>query len=139
MIIRNKTAQLHATTFEKQRIVLKPGVNDVDPKAWAAWRETAVMKHYLEEGKIVEPNAEAEAEKEPEVKTLKGLNVKESIALVKATFDQELLGKWIEAEQRENVLKAMEKQLEAIAIKTEKDGDPNEDPEGDDPDENAGS
>lgn len=130
MIIRNKTAQMFATTFEKQRIVLKPGVNDVDPKAWASWRETKVMAHYLEEGKIVEPKDAAE--KEPEVKTLKGLNVKDSIALVKATFDQELLGKWIEAEQRENVLKAMEKQLEAIAIKAEKDEANEDDTEGDD-------
>lgn len=126
MIIINNTKSPIATTHEEARYTLKPGVNDVPPNVWAAWRTTKVMAFMIEEGKVKEPEAGApnveEAELGDTVPDLSKLSITKSCELVRATFDQELLEKWITDESREKVLKAMEKQLEKIAIKAKDEG-----------------
>lgn len=137
MIIRNMTAVVIATTIETNRYLLKPGVNDVPPEIWAKWRETPVMKSRLEAEKVIEPKAEEVEEQAPELPTLEKLSIAKACELVKQTFDVELLEKWIVDEKRERVLKALEKQLEAVEVKAKKEGagDDNADPEGDDDEE----
>lgn len=139
MIIINNTKSPIATTHETKRYTLKPGVNDVPPEVWEAWRATKVMKHYLDEGLIKEPateDPEAPALQEATTPNLSKLSINKSIELVRATLDQELLESWIDGEGREKVLKAIERQLEKIAIKKPADapaGDDNsDDTEGDD-------
>jgi len=143
VIIINNTKSPIATTHESARYTLKPGVNDVPPAVWEAWRATKVMKFHLEEGNIKEPSKGAAGVEEPEleetVPSLAKLSITKSCELVRATFDQELLEKWIGDEQREKVLKAMERQLEKIAIKAKGEekpaADDNSDDEGDEGDD----
>lgn len=115
MIIRNMTASLIATMHEKTRYTLKPGVNDLPPEVWESWSKTKVMQALVAEKKIVAP--EVEAEKAPQLANLDSLKPKEATDLVKQTFDAELLEKWVTDEKRTGVIKAIEKQLEAIDVK----------------------
>lgn len=124
------------------------GINEVRREVWDAVKENPGVKKRLESGDIVlmdikpadrphtdkkvaavgvgEPaNAEQASESEY---PLKSLNVKDAKALIKETYDFITLKRWVEVEERQSVILAIEKQLEDFAP-PEKDEKKNADSE----------
>lgn len=110
MILQNTTAWiLHAPGIP----AIIPGANDVSDDAWRKAKSNPVISGWVESGWI----------KEQEAQSLAGLKANEAIALVKDTFSMELLGKWLEEEQRKTVIEAIEAQMKELERKPEKAGE----------------
>lgn len=97
---------------------LKPGVNEIEEKIWKELELTVAIKHEIAEGNI-EVMEIAKASPDAPI-AIKDLNVKEAVALVKSTFDTAILNRWAEEETRKQVLDALEKQYDAVAVKSKK-------------------
>jgi hypothetical protein len=125
MLVHNKDKRVHgfaANAVEAVKagvdpqVVLKPGVNDIDPKAWELVKGTLAMKHHLKEGTIeVLSNAPAKAE----VK-LSELDQAEALEVVGLTLDRDLLIKWAKGEKRQPVNEAIGAQLEKVKVEKKK-------------------
>lgn len=80
---------------------LWPGANEVDPKVWASFKSTVVVKAHLDAGDLVETDAE----------DLKGLGVEAALALVKDTLNVDLMRKWRESETRPKVQRGLDAKI----------------------------
>lgn len=120
-IVKNNRSQI----FGNHLMSLKPGVNEVDPKVWVDFKRSPAIAHYIAEGEIEEldfPTANPDSPVQ-----IDDLNQKEALALVKATFDKTLLERWAANESRKGVLDALEKQMDAIALKSKEEVEDAED------------
>lgn len=126
-IVKNNRAQI----FGNHLMSLIPGVNEVDAKKWAEFKLSPTIKHHIAEGEIEELDLPIAHEDSPV--QIGDLNQKDALSLVKATFDKALLDRWAANESRKGVLDALEKQMDAIALKSKEkaEADEDEDTEGD--------
>lgn len=83
-----------------------PGVNDVSPDGWALCKKDSEIAKLLEDGVFEEFEESKEASKD-----LSTFVEKKAIALVKETYDLDLLKAWKETELRAKVFKAIESQI----------------------------
>ncbi len=111
------------------KVTLKPGPNSVDLKMWKEKRNHPIIKHYIEEGLIVEEQdieeveaigEDASAQKKAEIEHLKTLKVPQAKQLVEETTNVELLKAWSDVEDRNQVKSALKKQLEKLTEPAEK-------------------
>lgn len=102
------------SSMDGSALLLKPGVNDVNPEHWDHAAKTPLFKHYLAEGDL-EVVPETDGREAGEVGDLSALNESKARKLVKDTNDEDLLLKWHSAETRQGVQKAIENQLDVLA------------------------
>lgn len=133
---------------------LVPGMNQVRKSIWDKCKNHPLVKKRLDSGvitikerkvvkKIVEQVEGKEVEKEETVEQaeyegnpLQELNVKDAREIIKGTYDKDTLESWKEGEERETIIKAIDKQIEKITPteddyrdKKEKDGESEDDDE----------
>ncbi len=95
-----------------ERIVLQPGVNEA-PTNWADLKKHPLVKAGLEGESLVEiDTAPKPGAKSPD--DLTGVPERRALQLVKDTLQPVLLQKWMNAEKRNAVIKAIGEQLDAI-------------------------
>lgn len=116
MLIKNNLPSIIGTKLDEDFVRLLPGVNELTEKQWKAFDGLPVIHFHLGEGNIELIQAKAEAK-------LSDMNAKEAAKLVASTVDKGLLERWASDESRKVVLDAIEKQMDAIAVKTPVDGD----------------
>ncbi len=85
---------------------LMPGLNRIPRKDWDAVRDSKFVQVRLREEVLEELHTES-----PE---LTALPKPKALALVRQTFDRVLLKQWSDAEQRQDVKKAIAQQLELL-------------------------
>ncbi len=105
MLVKNNAARVHQIGG-KTLIQLLPGVNVVDPKAWAEAAKILTIQHYLdiEELEVIDETAN----------TLKEKTAKEAIKIAGDTLDLRLLNMWAEDETRAGVSKALQAQIDLV-------------------------
>ena len=101
-------------------LVLKPGMNDVDPKEWAKGRSCRGTKGYLDMGirggfTVDAGKDKTPVQSDPDFGTLSDYNAVNAIELVKQNKEKAALEKWAESETRKTVLAAIEERLEELA------------------------
>ncbi len=95
-----------------ERVVLQPGVNEA-PANWADLKKHPLVAAALEGESLVEiDTAPKPGAKSPD--DLTGVSERRAIQLVKETMQPVLLQKWLNAEKRNAVIKAIGEQLDAI-------------------------
>ena len=97
------TARPEGVTDHVQFMV---GANEVDDEKWEKCKGNAIVQHMLSEGTLVEQDS----------RPLSKRSEKLALALVKQTFDPELLAKWHEDDQRPGVRKAISEQLKECTL-----------------------
>jgi len=116
MLVNNATTSL--VTINS--ISLKPGINTVNGAEWAVARKHPSIVKRIEAGLIVEESDMEENTNENVVLSeadldhLKLLKVPQANALVKETFDLELLEGWSKKEDRNQVKGTLKKQIELL-------------------------
>lgn len=105
-------------------VILIPGSNKVDPKAWLEARKHPHIQHKLDEGIIVEETdieemIEASEQGSAVVDTkmfehLATLKVPQARQLVEETMDLGLLEEWQKRETRNQVKSSLKKQIELL-------------------------
>lgn len=104
MQIKNKTAGI---IFLGEDATLHPGNNDVEDAVWERWRKHEIVGHHLKAKRLVMVKRS--------LKDLSSLKTDEAaVAVVKETFDPELLKSWLASEKRGAVQKAVSEQLDSI-------------------------
>lgn len=96
------------------RLVLKPGVNEVDPAVWEKVREHPALRKRINQGLI---EVLSQGDESTHGAELRALRPNEARRLVRETIDVDVLTKWHEVEDRDNVLEQIEKQM-AKVVKT---------------------
>lgn len=99
-------------TFVWPRLVLKAGLNEVDPGHWDAVEAKLDPDWMLAVGLDDEPPAEAEPTPAP---AAPHLNAKDKAAVVMAAESLDELDELAEGEERKTVLDALEKRAEQLA------------------------
>lgn len=95
-----------------ERVVLQPGVNEA-PANWADLKKHPLVAAALEGESLVEiDTAPKPGAKSPD--DLTSVSERRAIQLVKETMQPVLLQKWLNAEKRNAVIKAIGEQLDAI-------------------------
>ena len=95
-----------------ERVVFQPGVNEA-PAQWPQLKEHPLVVAALQGENLVEiDTAPKPGAKSPD--DLTGVPERRALQLVKDTMQPVLLQKWLNAEKRNNVIKAIGDQLEAI-------------------------
>lgn len=87
-------------------IQLLPGINVVDPAAWAKAVEIELIKFYIKNGELQVIDAKAES--------ITDKTANEAVKLAGETFNVVLLKTWLEDESRARVIKALQGQLDLI-------------------------
>jgi len=115
VLIKNNLPSIIGTKFAGDFLRLLPGVNSFTTREWKAF-DLPVIRFHIGEGniEIVEEKSETK---------LGDMNAKEAAKLVASTVDKGLLERWAADESRKVVLDAIEKQMDAIAVKTPVDGE----------------
>ena len=91
-----------------QCITLKPGINRVDTEKWeAAKKQKMVAKHMKGDKKGGPAFVE-----HTDVENLADLPENDALRLIPKTFDRELLGDWLETDNRESVHDALTMQID---------------------------
>ena len=116
VLIKNNLPSIIGTKLDGDFVRLLPGVNELTEKQWKAFDDLPVIKFHIGEGNIELVEVKAEAK-------LSDMNAKEAAKLVASTVDKGLLERWAADESRKVVLDAIEKQMDAIAVKTPVDGE----------------
>lgn len=109
---------------------LVPGKNDIPQQIWdEAVKLYPNVKRLIDDGVIMtfDKNGNERDDESPgkpalEATDLPKLQVKKAVKLIKETFDESLLMKWYELDQRAEISKAIEAQLEEIAKAAEPEG-----------------
>lgn len=124
MLINN--TQAHVKNIHG-RIILPPGVSDVDPRVWddattvtvkgGEKKNHPMIQHWLDAGEIVVQN------KSEKRQSLSDLTVKSAVALVEQTLTADLLKLWSETEKRKGVVDALKAQLELLKPQEKDDGE----------------
>ncbi|MBU6428449.1 MAG: hypothetical protein KGR26_05540 [Cyanobacteria bacterium REEB65] len=95
-----------------ERVVFHPGINEA-PANWADLKKHPLVAAALEGEKLVEiDTAPKPGAKSPD--DLTGVSERRAMQIVKETIQPVLLQKWLNAEKRNNVIKAIGEQLDAI-------------------------
>ena len=95
-----------------ERVVFQPGVNEA-PAKWPQLKEHPLVAAALEGESLVEiDTAPKPGAKSPD--DLTGIPERRAVQLIKDTMQPVLLQKWLNAEKRNNVIKAISEQLDAI-------------------------
>lgn len=89
------------------RLIL--GANDIPDADWEEAKKLAVVQHLMSEGTFVEQDNRS-LNKRPE---------KLAVALIKKTFDPDLLAKWHEDDARPEIRKAISAQLKECTLTDE--------------------
>jgi len=90
----------NASHRKMKTVTLIPGINDIPDEVWNKVRELKKIKFYLEEGHIVEKHVTEKKDAKEKVISVETktpfaeLESEEQEALVKETFNLQLLGKW---------------------------------------------
>lgn len=116
-----------------ENLILKPGANEVSVKDFEPYEKHPTILKYVDDG-IIEFKMPTKAGASGDSgdgggsdveQHLKGKNVKESIALVQATADANLLAAWLKVEERKTVKEALEKQIKSLSDAPVLRNDPN--------------
>lgn len=105
----NENRMLHLFDTQSGWITIMPGVNKVDPAAWALLGpldKNKALSHYLKEGTL----------ELLQDSTLKDLPLDKAVKLVESTVSYNLLVEWQATEGRSKVRRAIDKQLENTNI-----------------------
>jgi hypothetical protein len=141
-----RTVQKLDTTQAPQDIHwLRPGWNEFPKKVWEQNKDHPQIQKMLRKGKIVLMSEKVTIKKAgkrvahvvgPEDEEVKSrwFEEKRAVAIVKETFNRDILQRWLDQESRAKVKRAIEKQLEPLMAKAEDDdrADEDEDDESDD-------
>jgi len=109
----------------QRRMVLKPGVNDVDDDLWIKCKANPRVMQRVREGTL-EILEEPEKGDKPQASTpadrmavgLGELNVRDAKRLIKETIDVPLLEAWADVDDRKGVLEAIDIQLGKVTKNT---------------------
>lgn len=102
------------------KLLLKPGLNEVDKVDVEAIKKHPTFKVMIEKGLI--EIKETESEESGEVMTVEilvKLSAKEANEVISRTIDQELLANWLKAEKRKAVKEKIEHQIKLLEGKVE--------------------
>lgn len=106
-------------------LVLKPGVNQVDGKAWESLKKHPTIQTLLDEGEIEEVTEGEDGQpgedglNDNEQQQLAKMQPLAASKLVKDTADERLLKGWSKNETRPSVKKALAEQLKALKAEPE--------------------
>lgn len=100
-----------------EHLTLSPGANDLTPEQWALAQKTS--KHVavlLSEGVLSVERVTAGPAKNTDLPaaSLKELAPKDAATLVGRTTDADLLQRWLKTEERKDVQRALNKQLDSL-------------------------
>lgn len=117
IVTLQKTNIIHLPTGE----TLMPGANEVSKESVQALIENPVLKILVDEGSISFNETDLEKEDSEVLSSahLATLKQPEAIELVKLTASESMLKSWAAEEKRAQVLKAIEKQIAALAEETQ--------------------
>lgn len=101
MIVVNNEKRLISIPAPKGRIHLAPGGNEVDPVEWAVAVKHPRVEHMIEEEMI----------KPLDITSLRDLKDRAAIKLIAETNKLDLLAKWADSEEREDVKNALRAQV----------------------------
>lgn len=96
----------------QRRMVLRPGLNEVDDEVWERAKTHPGLRRRIQQGVVELISDGDDAEHAAE---LTGMRVRESLTLVKETIDEDILRHWLEIEDRDSVVKALETQLSKVS------------------------
>jgi hypothetical protein len=123
ILVENKTSSIAGVSNlslpnkAPRNIVFKVGINKVENEVWAELVKIQLIKSAIDAGELV---VTVENDDE-DVVSLKELTQNKAMAVVKATFDIELLKKWQENESRVIINKAIDSQLKLMDLSPEKE------------------
>lgn len=107
-------------------MVLRPGNNEVDAKAWKEATKIAEIQDMIKakrlevvSGGAAESSGQQEEPADDAPQSLSDMNAPEAAALVAETNDPDTLERWMKDEQRVTVKKAIEAQLEKLSTEDE--------------------
>ncbi len=107
-------------------VVLKPGPNQVDIKAWENSRKHPMIKKLMDLGEIVEESEfdenlklSAKEEKSADETILSPMKIPQAKALVEETVDLELLEQWKKSEKRNQVIGSINSQIDKLKAPAE--------------------
>lgn len=121
MLVKNNEARIHNLG---DIVTLVPGVNDVPEEAWKKAQEIFLVRHFLQ-AKVFEEVHDAHGAPINKVEPGTGLvdintvPKGQALEIVGTTFDRTLLTSWRSSAKDSDVTKAIESQLERIAITPE--------------------
>lgn len=100
-------------------ITLMPGNNVVPAKAWAGAQRIKLVQHYLEDGACEGDRCTFEeiCDLPGDGKSLARLELKQALALIKGTFNRELLKAWKAGDTRGEVRSAVDEKIDSLEIK----------------------
>lgn len=114
MLIENTEARIyHLPSGER----LLPGINEIPPEAWLKDQAHPFVIALLGMGALKAPQVAPAKAVEAEHFDLASCTVGEAERVVKATFARDLLSLWLGVEKRNKVKRAIEAQLDTLAIK----------------------
>lgn len=114
MFVRNTKPRIIGLNTEAVRLLLKPGVNQVLEADFAQLKDHKITRILLADGTLEVLDAPREAGEPGSAARLREMSASAAAKLVGQTFDEQLLGAWLDEEERETVIKAIEKQLEKL-------------------------
>lgn len=101
-------------------IILKGGANTVPAEKWKPFANHPTIKILVDKGELEFDMYGKDVKAKDEVKLdqdhLQSMKVKEATDLVNLTIDKELLESWLKVEKRAGIKKAIESQLEKLAM-----------------------
>jgi hypothetical protein len=98
-----------AVPNKMKKVVLKPGANEVDDALWEKCKKSKIVAFYVENGDLVEQDSRP-LSKRPE---------SSACALVKQTWDPEMLARWHQDDERPAVRKAISDQIKQCTLTDE--------------------
>lgn len=105
--------------------ILVPGANQVDAKEFAEELKNPVVKKMVEDMVISFDEKDLDGKSQDE-KHLSKLQPKQAVDLIENTVEIELLEKWQNEDDRKQVQKAIEKQIEALKSEAKRRSDNSE-------------
>lgn len=133
MFVKNNEARIHNLGGA---VILNPGVNEVDDKAWKTalaggskdgkGETPKALQALLDEKKIEVVSASAAKASSsgdappPSTQSLSDMTVPEASDLIGQTFDRDLLARWRKEDERVGVRNAIDEQLEVLKLEESK-------------------
>lgn len=117
-----------ANIYRCGELYLIPGINEVKEEIWKEVADHPLVKKRIETGQITilkpeqsqSDSQESDTSSVPPANPFTGLNFKEAKEIIAQTYDLLTLEKWMKTEDRKNILKLLEEQIESLKVqKTE--------------------